>query len=63
LAQAAQMLTTASVKERRKAIRLNWLRSIRADVERAQSVEDLREAITDLVDWLIEGEEEAANAG
>lgn len=39
-------------------LRRQWLRAIQSDVDRAATVEDLREALIDLLDWLLEREEE-----
>ena len=50
--------TPQDLRRDTERLRRQWLRAIRADADRAETVEDLREALTDLLDWLLEREEE-----
>ena len=57
--QAMDMWTTPQdLRRESRRLRRQWLRAIQADVDRAVTVEDLREALVDLLDWLLEREEE-----
>ena len=50
--------TPGDLRRDTERLRRQWLRAIQSDVDRAATVEDLREALIDLLDWLLEREEE-----
>ena len=55
--------TPRAPERERRELKLQWLRAIAIDAGSAEAVEELREAVVDLIEWLLEEVDVSDGAG